>query len=162
MVGSGKPGRTVGRLRRAILLSALLPLCLSAQVKLTLEQLNSRAAPGYSAVYAGQKVVIQGVVSAPALHFPDYTYLAIDDGTGGTLIWLSVPDTQLDVRRPGDEIRVHGTVNLHFGTVTVLPERIELLGQKPVPLPITVSLRDLQSFRYSGRLVHTEGRVAAM
>ena len=87
MVGSGKPGRTVAHLRRALLLSALLPVCLPAQVnlqvnhtvKLTLEQLNSRTAPNYSAVYAGQKVVVQGVVSAPAIHFPDYSYLAIDD-----------------------------------------------------------------------------------
>jgi len=162
MVGSGKPGRTVARLRRALLLGTLLPLGLSAQVKLTLEQLNSRTAPDYSAVYAGQKVVIQGVVSAPALHFPDYSYLGIDDGTGGTLLWVSAPETQLDIRRPGDQIRVQGTVTLHYGTVTVVPERIELLGQKPVPAPIAVSLRDLQSFRYSGRLVHTEGRVAAM
>jgi GAF domain-containing protein/CheY-like chemotaxis protein len=144
------------------LLSALLPICLSAQAKLTLEQLNSRTAPNYSAVYAGQKVVVQGVVSAPAIHFPDYSYLAIDDGTGGAIIYLPAPQTQLDDRRPGDEIRVQGTVNLHFGTVTVLPERIELLGQKPVPPPIAASLQDLQSFRYSGRLVHTEGRVVGM
>src|ERR1700693_1610059 len=101
MVGSGKPGRTVARLRRAILLSALLPLCLSAQVKLTLEQLNSRSAPDYSAVYAGQKVMIQAVVSAPIFHFPNFSYLAVDDGTGGVLVWLPAPETQLDERRPG-------------------------------------------------------------
>ncbi|MGA3239976.1 MAG: GAF domain-containing protein [Bryobacteraceae bacterium] len=113
-------------------------------------------------VYAGQKVVIQGVVSVPALHLPDYSYLAIDDGTGGTLIGLPAPETQLDDRHPGDEIRVVGTLGLHYGTVNVVPERIELLGQKPVPPPIAASLKDLQSFRYSGRLVHTVGRVAAM
>src|ERR1700735_5654554 len=147
MAGNGRTGRTVEHLRRAILLSALLPACLSAQVKLTLEQLNSRTAPDYSAVYAGKKVVIQGVVSAPALHFPNYSYLALDDGTGGALLCLTAPETQLDVRRPGDEIRVQGTVNLHYGTVTVVPDRIEVLGQKPVPPPISASLRDLQNFR---------------
>jgi GAF domain-containing protein len=162
MAGSGKPGRTVAHLRWALLLSALLPACLSAQVKLTLEQLNSRTAPDYSAVYAGQKVVVQGVVSAPALRFPDYSYLAIDDGTGGVMICLAAPETQLDGRRPGDEIRVVGTVNLRYGTLTVVPERIELLGQKPAPLPIAASLQELRSFRYAGRLVRTEGRVAAM
>jgi GAF domain-containing protein len=161
MVGRGRPGRTVARLRRALLLSTLLPLCLSAQVKLTLEQLNSRSAPDYTAVYAGQKVIIQAVVSAPAFHFPNFSYLAVDDGTAGALIWLSVPEAQLDERRPGDEIRVMGTVALHYGTVTVAPERVDLVGQKPAPLPIAVSLQDLQSFRYSGRLVHTEGRVVA-
>src|ERR1700733_16337531 len=117
MAGRGRSGRTVAKLRWALLLSALLPVCLSAQVKLTLEQLNSRPATDYAAVYAGQKVVIQGVVSAPALHFPNYSYLALDDGTGGTLLFLTAPETQLDVRRPGDEIRVQGTVNLHYGTV---------------------------------------------
>jgi GAF domain-containing protein/CheY-like chemotaxis protein len=162
MVGSGKPGRTVARLRRALLLSTLLPLGLSAQVKLTLEQLNSRSAPDYSAAYDGQRVIIQGVVSVPAFHFPNFSYLAVDDGTAGTLIWLSAPETQLDERRPGDEIRVVGMVALRYGTVTVVPERIELLGQKPVPLPIAVSLQDIQSFRYSGRLVHTEGHVVTM
>ena len=50
---------------------------------------------------------------------------------------------------------------MRYGTVTVVPEHIELLGQKPAPLPIAVSLQDLQSFRYLGRLVHTEGRVVA-
>jgi GAF domain-containing protein len=162
MAGSGKPGRTVVHLRRALLLGALLPICVSAQLKLTLEQLNSRAAPDYSAVFAGKKVVVQGVVSAPALHFPGYSYLAIDDGTTGALIYLPVPETQLNVHRPGDEIRVLGTVTPHYGTVTVVPEHIELLGQKPVPLPIAVTLRDLQGFRYLGRLVHTEARVAAL
>ena len=161
MVGRGRPGRTVTSLRGALLLSTLLPLGLSAQVKLTLDQLNSRSGPDYAAVYAGQKVVIQAVVSAPVFHFPNFSYLAVDDGTAGALIWLSVPETQQDGRRPGDEIRVTGTVALHYGTVTVVPERVDLLGQKPVPLPIAVSLQDLQSFRYSGRLVHTEGRVVA-
>src|SRR5580658_3985005 len=108
MAGSGKPGTTVGRLRRAILLGALLPVCLCAQITLTLQQLNSRSAPNYSAVYEGQKVLIQGVVSAPALHFPDYSYFPVDDGTGCALIYLPAPETQLDVRRPGDEIRVQG------------------------------------------------------
>src|ERR1700729_1591639 len=131
MVGSGRPGRPVACLRRALLLSTLLPLALSAQVKLTLEQLNSRLEPDFEAVYAGQKVVIQAVVSAPAFHFPNFSYLAVDDGTAGTLLWLSAPETQLDERRPGDEIRVVGTVALRYGTVTVVPERIELLGLKP-------------------------------
>jgi GAF domain-containing protein/CheY-like chemotaxis protein len=113
-------------------------------------------------VYAGQRVVIEGVVSVPALHLPDYSYLAIDDGTGGTLIGLPAPETQLDDRHPGDEIRVVGTLSLHYGTVNVVPDRIELLGQKPVPPPIAASVKDLQSFRYAGRLVHTVGRVAAV
>jgi GAF domain-containing protein len=106
-------------------------------------------------------VVIQGVVSAPAFHFPNFSYLAVDDGTAGALLWLPAPETQLDQRRPGDEIRVVGVVAMRYGTVTVVPEHIELLGQKAAPLPIAVSLQDIQSFRYLGRLVHTEGRVVA-
>ena len=70
--------------------------------------MNSRSAPDFAPVYAGQKVVIEGVVSAPAFHFPNFSYLALDDGTAGTLLWLSAPETQLDERRPGDEIRVVG------------------------------------------------------
>jgi len=144
------------------LLCALPPACLTAQVRLTLKQVNSRTAPGYAADYEGQKVAVQGVVSAPAFHLPDISYLALDDGTGGILLGLPAPQTQLDDRRPGDEIRVEGTVSLHYGMITLMPEGIELLGRKVVPPPIAASLKDLQSFRYSGRLVHAEGRVAAV
>jgi GAF domain-containing protein/CheY-like chemotaxis protein len=162
MGGSRDSRRTVRFHRPALLMCALLPVCLSAQVKLTLEQLNARSAPDYSAVYANQKVSIQGTVSAPAFHFPDYNYLPIDDGTGGVMLGLPAAQTQLDGERPGDEIRVEGAVILRNGIVTVVPERIEPIGARPVPPPIAASLQDLQSFRYSGRLVRTEGRVTAI
>ncbi len=146
----------------ALLLCALLPGCLSAQIEATLDRINSRAAPDYSAVYAGREVAIHGVVSAPAFHFPDYNYLAIDDGTGGVLLGVPASQTQLEGRIPGDEISVEGTVLLRNGMVMVAPERIEPIGHKKAPPPISVSLQDLRGFRYAGRLVHTEGRVSAI
>lgn len=166
MVGSGRPASTVSCLRTALLLYAMLPACLpgasNTQVPLTLEKLNLRQPPDYSAVYDGQKVLVHGVVSAPVFHFPDYSYLAIDDGTGGTLLGLPASQLRLEGHPPGDEVRVVGTVFLRNGMVTVIPESIETIDHKPAPLPIAASIQELQSFRYAGRLVRAEGRVLAL
>jgi len=150
------------RFHRPALLLCMLPAGLSAQIQLNLNQVNSRVKPDYLALYAGRQVAIQGVVSALPLHFPDYTYLAIDDGTGGALLGLPAPQTQLDGRGPGDELRVEGTVLMRNGMVTVTPERLELIGHKKAPQPISASLQDLQGFRYAGRLVRAEGRVSSI
>ncbi len=153
---------TVALLYPALLLCALLPVRLPAQVPLTLEQVSSRAGSDYATVYAGQRVTVHGVVSAPPFHFPDYTYLAIDDGTGGVMLGMPAPQDALDGFRAGDEIRVQGTATMHTGMVTVIPEHVEPTGRKPIPSPIAVSLQDLKNFRYSARLVHTKGRISAL
>jgi GAF domain-containing protein len=147
---------------RAALLCALLPACLRAQVKLTLEQLNSRTTSDYSPTYLGQKVEVQGIVSAPPFHLPDFTYLAIDDGSAGMILAVPASGAELEGRAPGDDIRVEGTVMLRKGMATIAPARIELVGRKPAPPPIAASLADLQSFRYFGRLVRAEGRVSGL
>jgi GAF domain-containing protein len=162
MVGSGRPERALGCFRSGLLLYALLPCCVSAQVQLTLDQLNSRQVPDYTAVYAGQTVAVQGIVSAPAFHLPEYNYLAIDDGTGGALLGLPAAQLQLEGRVPGDELRVVGTVVQRAGLITVVPESIETVGHKPPPLPIAASLQEIENFRYAGRLVHIEGRVSSI
>jgi hypothetical protein len=144
------------------LLCALQPICVSAQVRVTLEQLNSRQTPDYAAVYSRQRVIVQGIVSAAVFRFPDYSYLAIDDGTGGTLLGLPAPELLLEGHNPGDEIRATGTVVQRNGMVTVLPDSVETIGHKPAPPPIAASLQDLQSFRYAGRLVRTQGHVSSI
>jgi len=107
-------------------------------------------------------VTVRGVVSAPAYHFPGYTLLAIGDGRfGAVLAALQAPqiDTRLDGLHPGEEIEVVGTVSSIAGAVTIQPERITIISRKDPPVPAEVSVRDLEGFRYLGRLVQAEGRV---
>jgi CheY-like chemotaxis protein len=162
MAGCARPGQAIALLRLALTLSALTVAPVSAQMRLSLAQINQRKTPDYTPVYSGQKVLLHGVVNVRALHFPEFTALAIDDGTGGALLTFPVPGAQLDQYQPGNEIQVLGAVSQHSGMVVILPEKIDLLGQKPVPAPISVSLHDLQGFRYLGRLVRTEGRIKSI
>src|ERR1035437_10524962 len=74
---------------------ASIPLC--AQTRISLEQLGSRTGPDFAATYAGQKVIVQGVVSTPAFHFAaEYSTLAIQDGCNGGVLKLPYPDSALD------------------------------------------------------------------
>ena len=84
-------GREVRFYRGALCLAALAAVRLTAQtppapLNLTLAQVNQRSAPDFSAVYQGRTVPVQGVVSAPPIHFPAYTALAIEDGGGGAIL----------------------------------------------------------------------------
>ena len=63
---------------------------LRAQTRITLYQLGLRKAPDYSATYAGQRVLVRGVVSAPAYRVGEFLALGIqDDHNGGVLKVLS-------------------------------------------------------------------------
>jgi signal transduction histidine kinase len=135
---------------------------LAAQPRIPLSQVNQRKAPDFSAAFEGRKVMVEGVVNASAMHFPEYTALAIQDETGSAILSDPVPGTQLDRYRPGNEIRVRGTIAQRTGMVVLLPESIELVGEKPVPAPVTLALTNLQGFTNIGRLVRTEGRIKAM
>ena len=131
----------------------------SAQTKLTLDQLGFRKKPDYGPTYAGQKVIVHGVVSATAYHFLTYTVLPIQDARSGGILLVPAADKWLDRFRPGDEVDAAGTVSMQAGMTVVLPESIEVTGHKPPPEPDEASLADLNGFRYLGRLVRTEGLI---
>ena len=161
MAGRRSPRRTIGYLGLMLYLSTAPPLR-SAQTRLTLAQVNQRQQPDYLPVFEGRQVLVQGVVNTRPIHFPAFTALALDDGTGGALLTEAAPGVKLERFRPGQEIRVLGSVSKRMGMPIILPETIELLGDKPVPAPISVPLQDLQGFRYLGRLVRTEGRIKSV
>ena len=106
---------------------------------------------------------MRGVVSAPAFHFPDYTLVAIQDGDGGAAIQAPKGSAALDALRPGDDVEAQGVVAGLAGMPVVALGRIAVVGSAPPPVPVVVSLRDLNKFPqnlpYLGRLVRTEGRV---
>ena len=96
MAGYLRPGHRVACYRMAFTLSAFAAAPFAAQPdaappSLTLAQLNQREPPDYVAVYHGRKVLVQGVVNAPAIHFPSYTALAIQDDGGGESWGFSQP-----------------------------------------------------------------------
>src|ERR1035441_8785619 len=151
ITGSLRCGRVA-----AVMCAALLSLPAAAQKQLTLEEVGGRKPPDYSPAHSGEMVTVRGVVSAPAYHFPGYTLLAIDDGRFGAVIAAlktPQPDTKLDGLHSGEEIEVVGTVSAIAGGVTIEPQSITITGRKEPPAPAVVSVRDLEGFRYLGRLV---------
>jgi GAF domain-containing protein len=138
---------------------ALACVSAGAQTRITLSQLGFRKAPDYSSTYAGQRVVVRGVVSAPAFHFAEYNTLAIQDGRGGGVLKVARPDSSLERYRPGDELEAQGTVVLENGMTMLAPEKVTLLGRGAAPQPMDLSTRELQSTLHLGELVRTQGTV---
>src|ERR1039458_693645 len=138
---------------------ALANLPLGAQTRITLSQLGFRKGPDYSATYAGQRVIVRGVVSAPAFHFAEYSTLAIQDGNNGGVLKVALPDSSLDRYHPGDELEAEGTVVMQNGMTMVGPEKVTVLGRRAAPQPLDLSTRELQSTLHLGELVRTQGTV---
>ncbi|MBZ5578905.1 MAG: GAF domain-containing protein [Acidobacteriia bacterium] len=153
--------RPTGRLNRFGLALAAAWLCgaAHAQVRLTLEQVNTRKTPDYSPAYAGQRVVVQGVVSARPFHFPGYTVLAFEQDRHGGVIEVPESDHLVDNYRPGDAIEVEGLVSSRAGMVMILPAQIRHLGNQQAPSPEAVSIAGLLGFRHLAQLIRTEGQV---
>ena len=160
----GKAGRmvqirTTGRSWRGLALAALLCAAAPAQVRLSLEQVNGRKAPDFAPAYAGQRVVVQGVVSARAFRFPGYTLLAFEQDRHGATIEVPESDPILDGYQPGDALEVEGVVGSRAGMVVILPAQIRSLGKKQAPSPQAVTVDELMSFRHLGQFVRTDGKV---
>ena len=139
-------------------LAVCLPL--AGQSRLSLEEACARdAAKGFAPVHKDQRVILRGVVNATSFHFPEYSLLAIEDGRYGAVVEAPGANSRLDGFHPGDEIEVNGTVSTRFGMVVIVAQDIRTVGTMKAPLPVDVSLEDLQGFRYLGRLVRAEGKI---
>jgi len=149
------------RWRGAVLGVCLALAChpVSAQTRISLAQLGFRSGPDYAATYAGQKVTVRGVVSAPACHFAEYSTLAIEDGHNGGVLKLPQPDASLDRYHPGEEIEAQGTVVMQYGMTMLAPEKVTLLGRTAAPQPKELTTLELQSRVHLGELVRTQGTV---
>ncbi len=133
-----------------------------AQPTLSLAEIAKRnPADQFAPAHLGQVVVVRGVASGPAFQFPDYTLLAIQDGESGAVLEVSGDDRRLDSYRAGDDIEVEGKVAARAGMVVIRPNNVAVRGRKPAPVPIDVTIEELEGFRHLGRLVRTEGRVKA-
>jgi CheY-like chemotaxis protein len=140
-------------------LVALGGLSAAGQTRISFEQLETRKPPDYTPVYDGRNVLIRGVVSANAYHMPGFTILPIQEERGGGVLQVPQGSTQLNAYHPGDDLEVEGTVSSLYGTVTVVPTRLAVVGRKKPPVPLEVPVHGLSGFRYMGMLVRTDGRV---
>src|SRR4051794_14955749 len=117
------PGRVL-----AASLGILLSLPLHAEQRLTLQEFGKRNKKDFSPVYAGQTVVVRGVVNAGAFHFVDRNVLTIDDGEAGGVLMVKQADPWLDKYMPGDELEVKGKVTVEYGMPAINPEEITQVG----------------------------------
>jgi CheY-like chemotaxis protein len=148
---------------RSVVLGLILALAwlpVRAQTRVSLAQLGFRKAPDYASPYAGQKVIVRGVVSVPARRFAEYTTLSIQDGHNGGLLKVALPDTSLDRYHPGEELEARGTVIMQYGMTMVVPDEITVLGRTATPQPENLSVRQLQNTAHLGEVVRTQGTVA--
>jgi GAF domain-containing protein/CheY-like chemotaxis protein len=107
----------------------------------------------------GQVVVVRGVVSAPAIHFLEYSMLAIQDGRNGGVLRVPKTDNSLDSFHPGDEIEAEGKVSAQYGMTVLEPENIILTGRQTPPQPRDLTVGELQSFVHLGELVRLQSPV---
>ena len=152
-----------GRLRLA-LFAGVVCLRLSAQSPLGIRDVNVRD-PGaaFAPLHLQQKASFSAVVNAPPFHFPTYTLLTMEAGGFGAVVRVADRDTRLDSFSSGDEVRVEGTIQAFAGMAVVVPDKIAKMGEKPAPVPPELSVEDLQSNKYLGRLVRSsELRVAVV
>jgi GAF domain-containing protein len=130
----------------------------AAQTTLSLEQAGARnPSADFAPTHVKRKVLVRGVVNAPAFHFPNHTLLTIEDGDYGGVLKVEAQDTRLDSYRAGDELQVEGIVAAFVGMAVIQPSKISQIAVKPAPTPIEISLQEAMGFRYLGRLV----RIAA-
>jgi CheY-like chemotaxis protein len=127
--------------------------------RLTLEELGARRPPDYSPLHAGKTVLVEGVVSAAAFHFPAYALLPFEDAGYGAVVEGTGDGREVDGYAPGDEIEVEGVVSSNAGMVILVPDHIRLVGRQAAPRPHRVSPEELLGFRHLGRLIETEARV---
>ena len=125
---------------------------------LTLEQAASRTGANLAAAYEGEEVAVVGQVSARALRASDAFVIPIQDSAGFGLL-IDGSALQIDGFSPGDWIQARGVVTTHAGVPMLTVRDIQKYQTLQSPAPRTVLLSELNSDRYGGVLVTTEGVV---
>src|SRR5579862_6952617 len=160
-MAAGPETARINRLATAAWVSLATILCpaVHAQLRLTLEQVTERKPPDFTPLYGGQSVIVQGVVSAQTLSFPDHVVLPLEQSGHGALLEVAGSGTQVAGYQPGDELEVVGTVSAPAGMVMIVPSEIHNLGRRPPPAAHEVPLDQLMGFSRLGLLVRTEGPI---
>ncbi len=131
----------------------------AAPTPLSLTEVGRRVPADLTAAHLDEKVVVRGVVNAPAYHFPLYTILALQDEHGATALKTLTPDTRLDGFHAGDEVVAQGTVSFYAGSITVVPDVLNVVSRQAPPPPAEVSVADLLNGKFQNRLIHMSGHL---
>lgn len=107
----------------------------------------------------GQPVAIQGVVTSDPMRSGTDTWLLnLQDSTAGILLVTHNSELFKDLR-PGDAVRVRGTLSQYKGAEELQTTAVEREGRQAIPTPKHVLAADLQSKRYLGQRVRLEGEI---
>ncbi len=133
----------------------------STETVLSLREAGSRKAPDYLPSHLGEKIVIEGVVSARPIPFGDYSHLPLTDDKDFGLA-LEAPEFMFERISPGDRLEVRGVL-VHRGGLPVLrPEQIRAQVRTAIPEPQNKAIAELFSTAILGRIVAVEGRVVGL
>jgi signal transduction histidine kinase len=144
------------------LLAAVLVIPASAQTRLSLEKAAARKPSDYSPALEGQPVIVAGqVMSRPVTMPNNEVLLSIRDRDGYGLLLTGGPG-KFDGLIPGDWLEVDGVIVKRHGMPALQANQMKRTASEPAPPPRSVTLNDLNGFRYQGLVVTTEGRVASI
>jgi len=137
---------------------ALLVLPALAQTRITLEQAGARAAPDWTPIWEGKQVIVTGQASMRPLWSYSALSLPIQDGASHGLL-LQGNKQHFDQIEPGDWVEAQGIISRSGGLPVLLPQQVRRLSRSAPPAPQALKVGDLNTFRYLGMLVSTEGTV---
>ena len=121
--------------------------------KLSLGEAAARNADG-RAILEGRNVVVSGVALVePKTFLSDQYKLYIQDSSGGICLFSSPPQKDLPAVRVGDVVEAEGKIDTYAGMVEVKVNKVRVLARADVPEPAPVTLKELRSHRFYGRLV---------
>jgi GAF domain-containing protein/ActR/RegA family two-component response regulator len=128
--------------------------------KITVEQATSRSSPDLAPAYEGRRVQIEAQVASKPVWGVDTYFLAIRDDSRFGIV-LEAMEDRFEKLSVGDFIRVEGSIRRRNGMPVLVPESIEPMGRKASVAAIELKPGELDTFRYTGLTVTTEGRVVA-
>lgn len=132
-----------------------------AQPLLKLSQAGARRARGDLPALYEREVTLRGTVSAKATPVIEYSHLPIQDPEGAGFV-LEGSLNAFQGLDPGAVVEARGTVAHRAGLPVLRVMEIRRLGHGPAPAPKPVPLAELNSDRYLGAYVVTEGSVRAV
>ncbi|HEY3739109.1 MAG TPA: GAF domain-containing protein [Bryobacteraceae bacterium] len=132
----------------------------AAPPKITVEQATSRSSPDLAPAYEGRRVRIEAQVASKPVWAVERFFLAIRDDSRFGIV-LEGSEEQFGKLGVGDYIRVDGQIRRRNGMPVLAVESIESTGRKGNLPPMALKPGELDTFRYTGLTVLTEGRVAS-
>ena len=138
----------------------LLGSLVSSQIRfLTLEQAASRTGPNLAPAYQGEEIAVVGQVSARPLWTSESFVLPVQDSAAYGLL-IDGSTLPAEGFSPGDWVQARGVIKAQAGLPILAVQAIQRFQTLPPPAPRPVVIAEINSDRYLGVLVTTEGVVS--